>query len=748
MDEQTDSSPSLKRQRSLRGAQKPVNYDMKHHPMDDIMRPKAAAKRRTNDHKIGEGFIISRSTSKSKSKDSDANADDDSTPLSKLANGNNLFPDRRRSSRISLQSERTPNCKMRHHPIDDALRPKTAVNSKANRGKESTESELESFIPGANDNRSPSADDESENDNIVNAVSTAKQAAKFPPDPNRRRSGRTTISADQVLNYDVKHHPMDVTPRPRAAAKRMICRFQSISIPAPPTPSTVPSPVKPSSRKTLMTPIKEPSSKLLKDLSMIPTLNPSSMPLPSSLLNNPYVRGRSLDWNKLEPIDRRAYMLQQGAPASGQTLSMKWSAVKKELFEFGEITLDELNSREGTEWLKARYESVRAGVELFFESQPEPSDKKNWTVQYQESFDVYDKKRGSKYWRHHEDSVVQPARMKASNTENGEQPEIDGYYEERAVEEGIPNPFPLFGGDDEGAQLSDDGLVSAQRISAENQASGEAYVATDRAAAAGTIIGLSTMETLPASHRGSEESSVTYDAVEESEATLVELMRGQNSSSGTLSVDVGEELTEQDELANMLSPLEEYLQQLSTRTTVPMVASLKETTSAPVMATERHSCDSIETSTVATLEQYTEISDPDNDNTAETASHGPGKPEKNSKTKKRKRETDPEIHVHEDPPGGTPKVESIVAMNPTSPGTDIPKENLSQSQGQRDHNSEAETRTPRSRRHRDMNSTPRGIPRVVVPTASQYHPTSLFGGRQGSISPRSGQTRPRAVDFF
>ena len=124
---------------------------------------------------------------------------------------------------------------------------------------------------------------------------------------------------------------------------------------------------------------------------------------------NPYLKLRILDWNELSSFDRRLFLLQQGAPIKGSTLPFDWSVVKQTLLEEGfEIALDAASKIEDTEYLQGRYESIRLGVEAFFKASPEAEDKIDWTLFQVEGYDVYEFKRGRKYWKNIEESIVGP----------------------------------------------------------------------------------------------------------------------------------------------------------------------------------------------------------------------------------------------------------------------------------------------------------------------------------------------------
>ena len=101
-------------------------------------------------------------------------------------------------------------------------------------------------------------------------------------------------------------------------------------------------------------------------------------------------------------------------------------------------------------------------------------------------------------------------------------------------------------------------------------------------------------------------------------------------------------------------------------------------------------------------------------------------PIKRPKSKKRKAplELSTSVSVHEDTPGGTPRIRHIIANNPPSPGTDIPKENL-QNENEAEHSSQVSVsvRTPQAPRFR-----------WGTAASSPFRFRSLFGGPAG---PRS-----------
>ncbi|MCJ1225636.1 hypothetical protein MMC12_002285 [Toensbergia leucococca] len=104
------ASPSPERRHTTRAAvqgKKTVDYDMKHHPMDDMLRPKASAKRMVR----FESTSPIRETIKTNSRKRKASP----SP-----------PERRHNTRAATQGEKTVDYDMKHHPMDDILRPKGA----------------------------------------------------------------------------------------------------------------------------------------------------------------------------------------------------------------------------------------------------------------------------------------------------------------------------------------------------------------------------------------------------------------------------------------------------------------------------------------------------------------------------------------------------------------------------------------------------------------------------------------------
>ncbi|KAI4242584.1 MAG: hypothetical protein L6R40_003965 [Gallowayella cf. fulva] len=145
---QCSETPSLKRQgRMTRSAAtgKAINYDMKYHPMDDVMRPLAAAARKAAygldsplsstasvstlvnrfDQSDDEMEDVSLPSPNASSPALDAPANSLNRHVS-LKSGTSHSPLKRRVTRGDLDGERPVQYNMKYHPMDDVMRPNAA----------------------------------------------------------------------------------------------------------------------------------------------------------------------------------------------------------------------------------------------------------------------------------------------------------------------------------------------------------------------------------------------------------------------------------------------------------------------------------------------------------------------------------------------------------------------------------------------------------------------------------------------
>ena len=515
---------------------------------------------------------------------------------------------------------------------------------------------------------------------------------------------------------------MDSTLRPKAAAKRMKSKLRSAT-------STKILSNSASSAKTHIRQLAKASPKSLTRLSVHPESEsdgPDPVAPAWSKLQNPYLNRTSLDWAEIREMDRRVYLLQKGAPLHGNTLPQDWNVVKRVLFDEGNISRDELNSREGTELLKSCYDSIRLGLQGFFGSRPEPFNKMDWTISKTEKFDVYGRERGSRYWKHHKDSLVE-----------GTKTSINSYIPEFAVK----STNDLRGNDQEEVPYG----------FSKEQGRKETPKSVQHVKSKGPNPNKSSLKQSPVLEVRAErtksldrEDCGELGVIIETEDSLIESMGGGNVPSSIMSDTALEEL---------LFPIEQYLREQ------PIQDSSDSRSSESSRLFRVHPDKTLDVfCSVPSGAKVMDLSTSSNRRLAEPVPHGkeeaksaihvgrhvgfggPHTPKAEFKTRKRKSRVDVAIAVHEDSPGRTPRVEKIVGMNPASPGTDIPKENLGDD-GSVEHSSQVETGNPRTRRHHDAIGTPstRSVRRFES-TTSATPPRSLFGGPLGSSSPGSSPT--------
>lgn len=190
---QKDRRPG-KRVRLTRG-QGPVSYDMKHHPMDDVLRPKYSAKRRANRRQVPE-----------ESSDSDEEIDEEhtiDTPSGKVISSN---AHRRWSSR-NIHKNKAPIYSAKWHPLDQMLRDNASsriVSKKGGHSEKNRKNTSDSSFT-LKDEESPTAinsDLDPDHDATYNASELGKETV--PTSPDRRRSTRVS-SKDAPPNYDMKY---------------------------------------------------------------------------------------------------------------------------------------------------------------------------------------------------------------------------------------------------------------------------------------------------------------------------------------------------------------------------------------------------------------------------------------------------------------------------------------------------------------------------------------------------------------
>ena len=398
----------------------------------------------------------------------------------------------------------------------------------------------------------------------------------------------------------------------------------------------------------------------------------------SELASPPPLGTTSLEYNELGQFDQLIYSLQKGAPIHGNTLPLPWQTVKQTLFDCGEITLDELNSEEATKWLQLRYECLRLGIEAFFNSRPETPDKNDWTLFRYEGFDAFDKNPGTKYWKHHRHSIISPSTT-SINTDQREQMEIAETDDEKEAHRGQEEATPY----NQFNTLEDQLTVSA----------------TDH----------SELEGCKTDKCGLAEdyNHVNESKSQEEETTIIDLEHWTNEDDTLVEIMQVEEvvsskdLMSHEELGKTIADfLDEPLSNPhAAKVTTPSLPNTNSDQPLDHYRTPNHrasgsSCATKAPSAHTFLTGFQAINKVME---GKLLNEGIPLPPKRSKKRKAAPEPEAEVEVHEDAPGGTPRIKHMIANNPPSPGTDLPKENLPD---EAEHSSQGSIRTPQTPRFR------------------------------------------------
>ena len=182
---QNDDEGQKQFQRYTRGyGRRIVSYDMKYHPMDDILRPKYSAKRRAKGEQVPEVFRDS---------DEESDEDDEDEASSKVTSPNTH---RRRSSR-NIHLRKRPNYSAKWHPLDQMLKENASLtkavkdddHSKTRRRPSESSSTLKD-------------EEESISINATFDHGQGSTTASIPSSP--RRSARVSSSKNGPPNYDMK----------------------------------------------------------------------------------------------------------------------------------------------------------------------------------------------------------------------------------------------------------------------------------------------------------------------------------------------------------------------------------------------------------------------------------------------------------------------------------------------------------------------------------------------------------------
>ena len=200
------------------------------------------------------------------------------------------------------------------------------------------------------------------------------------PGSQNRYTTRSTGKAKERPNYNLRFHPMDAIMRPNAKRTRVDEQKES----AIESDDEQKIRVMTKSRK---------GQKQGPSASSGESASAASTNLEDSGINseNLFTRPIEEDWHTMNSYDRYLFRLQGGAPLTGTALRMKWPAAVRVLIREKFFTRKQFNVWGGEKMMKERYELVRLAMRrLFGATKEEPSDRKDWTVYYQEGWEVFD----------------------------------------------------------------------------------------------------------------------------------------------------------------------------------------------------------------------------------------------------------------------------------------------------------------------------------------------------------------------
>lgn len=270
-------------------------------------------------------------------------------------------------TRVGLRGRTKVNYDMRFHPADKILRPNYPATKAACQTSEGSESDTAA-------DEDPGEDHDDEAKERSQSPSSSPKCEVKGPEHRSTRTGRQV----KVANYDMKHHPMDDVLRPKAAARRSV-RFSGL-----------------------------PSSPQRKFTKAETTTKSTPASSPIATFDNPFTKSIPEDWYQLSDFDRRLYQLQDAAPLGSMILPLRWPEVVKQLIEENLLSSEQLGACGGYVALQTRYEDVRVAVKASFgptvPDEPKTTGELIWMRA--EDFDVFDSPSGKKYWRHKHDSFV------------------------------------------------------------------------------------------------------------------------------------------------------------------------------------------------------------------------------------------------------------------------------------------------------------------------------------------------------
>ncbi|KAL8925784.1 MAG: hypothetical protein Q9208_003281 [Pyrenodesmia sp. 3 TL-2023] len=642
------ATPSPKRQRSMRtSAGRTMNYDMKYHPMDDVLRPAASAARKAA-HGLDTCASPTTSESTAVGEEDDDTEDSESPKLSPQAQSlaDNVFespqrrpirpragsPSNRRVTRAEAEGERPVMYDMKHHPVDIALRPAAARRAIAKWAQGHDQKPAKAARKNKMRNR------ESRKHAKLHAADEAPSAAAS----DGAISDELTEVPSTTGTYKKPEAAPSTTPLHEAISDESI----------PISPSTGTHPILDASGYA---PSITPLNQAIPDKSItMPSSDstPAAVPQTSNddLLLRLYPRGHMTDevsglgWKSLSRSDRLLYLLRQGEHDFNDNSMHSWAAVALKLRKH--IGLDKFPSiaqgmTEG-EALRYRYHTVFHHLNHFFEAETDSATQDDQTYYYAEDFDVYDLEPGDKYFRYKRDSVVQPRNTHSMDTTTlrqvGNNTNVRQVRLTSSCRQCLSDRLDKTAGS----------IYHHSKAPCSHEMASPGMGPTEREAARIMMTDEQSHKVTPVDE---ERNEVHHSPINDSESTDDEATHGLDGSYN-------------DEAA--------YIRQ---------AMGLHDTYSPTQASPERDVLESMRNDIVADIDTL----DLEELTTTFLPSAHPGALATKesdsffglSDSRRSRRSRDGSIFsVHEDQPGNTPRIQRQISMNPKSPGTDVPKENL------------------------------------------------------------------------
>lgn len=646
------ATPSPKRQRSTRtsASGRTMNYDMKYHPMDDVLRPAASAARKAA-HGLDTRASPTTSESTAIGEENDDTEDSESPMLSPQAQRltDNVFespqrrpirpragsPSCRRVTRAEAGGERPVMYDMKHHPVDIALRPAAARRAMAK------------FAQGPDQKPARTA-----RKNKIRHRGSPKRTNSHATDEALSAPASKEAISDELTGVTSStgtyNKPEATDNAPSTTPLHEAISDESIPI----SPLTGTHAIPDASEEA---PSGTPLNQAIPDKSKT---MPSSDSTPvavshtsiDDLLLRLYPRGHLTDevselgWKSLSKSDRLLYLLRQGAHDFDDSSMHSWSVVALKLRKFSGLDKFPSMAQGSTEVeaLRNRYHTVSQHLHHFFEAETDSATQDDPTFYYAENFDVYDLEPGDKYFRYRRDSIVQPLHTHSIDTTTlrhvGNSTNVRQVRLTSSCHQCISDPL-------------DNTTRSIYRHSKAPYSHETARPETARTEREAVQVTKSDKQSHEDAPMDEERDEVRDLPTNDSESTDDEKTHVLNGSFN-------------DEAA--------YIQQ---------AMGPHDTYSSTQASPERDVLESMRSDMVADIDMLdldeltTTFHPPPQPGVLTTNESGSLFGHLDSRRSRRSRDASI-FSLHEDQPGNTPKIQRQVSMHPKSPGTDVPKENL------------------------------------------------------------------------